>query len=164
MVIKIQFLLIFILVFLLGLILVNGQSLICDVRDKEGLTPCTPSKNEQIIFKMSDIENGNAELENQNFYNYEVCCTYTGKGNLDNKCSGQFSKTVLRLSSTTNAHVEIEPSPFPLDPYLEEACIRSTDPKTDLSFFTQQLKQLGVAIEDEKVIDIKKSRCTYFQV
>jgi hypothetical protein len=56
-----------------------------------------------VLFNMKDTVNSHAESSSQSNYPNLVCCS--GVTGLTNSCSGTYA-TVLRLSGTTNAHVE----------------------------------------------------------
>jgi hypothetical protein len=55
------------------------------------------------ILNIYDYLGGHAELFTQSNYDYKLCCVGTG---ISNSCSATYHATVLRLSDTTNAHVE----------------------------------------------------------
>ena len=61
------------------------------------------SSGETCIFKLSDLTNAHAETCSQTNYNYSVCCSESGRA-LSTSCSGAYDG-VIRLSSSTNAHV-----------------------------------------------------------
>ena len=55
------------------------------------------------VFAISAASGGHAELPGRGNYNYYVCCS--GIAGLGTSCTGNYA-TVLKLSGTTNAHVE----------------------------------------------------------
>lgn len=70
-----------------------------------------------VIWRMSGASNAHAELPSQStaaYANNVVCCS--GVTGLGNSCSGTFA-TALKLSGTTNAHVQQSGS------YTQSACI-----------------------------------------
>jgi len=73
-------------------------------------------QGETLVLKMSDTDNGHAELPGQPLYNHYVCCSGNSLGNT---CQGKYD-TVLRLSENTNAHVET------LSNYPNSACLSTT--------------------------------------
>jgi len=56
-----------------------------------------------VLYRLYDPTGNHAEMSSQSLYPYMVCCT--GITGLSNSCSGTYA-TILKLSSTTNAHVE----------------------------------------------------------
>lgn len=62
----------------------------------------TTSCSGTAVFKMQATSNAHAETSGS--YPYYVCCSYSGL-TLGTSCSGNYA-TVLRISGTTNAHVE----------------------------------------------------------
>lgn len=67
-----------------------------------------------VIYRMSGTSNAHAELPTQALYTQLVCCT--GVTGLGTACTGTFA-TALKLSGTTNAHVQQTGS------YANSACI-----------------------------------------
>jgi len=88
--------LISILIFLLGLFLVEGYA---HMLDCQVTTNCAAT----TIFKISSLTNAHAEVPSLSNYTYKVCCQ-TPSYTLGTSCSTGYN--VLRLSDTTNAHVE----------------------------------------------------------
>src|SRR3989344_1816182 len=92
--------------------LVNAGTLSCSVTTAAA---CTGT----VIWRMSGATNAHAELPSQStaaYANNVVCCS--GVTGLGNSCSGIFA-TVLKLSGTTNAHVQQTGS------YAQSACIQA---------------------------------------
>ncbi|MFH0949029.1 MAG: hypothetical protein V1802_00910, partial [Candidatus Aenigmatarchaeota archaeon] len=101
-----------ILLFLIPLLLYSGNvyaDLQCAVKDS-----C--NSGEVAILNLENDQGGHAELSSQTNYQYRLCCLDTS-GSLGNSCSGNFIE-VLKLSSPTNAHVEV-----PLGTYPYSACL-----------------------------------------
>jgi len=93
--------------------------------------------NEVSIFKLYDPAGNHAELSNQSNYSYRVCCTGAG---LSNSCSATYKDTVLRLSNTTNAHVEKDTS----SGYTgNEVCLSSSTTPITCSYSNTTCSALG---------------------
>ena len=73
------------------------------------------------VANMSYTTNAHAELPGQS-YPYYICCNSVTGSTLTNICSGNY-QAVFALSDTTNAHVEVYPSP---SGYATTACLGST--------------------------------------
>ena len=112
MTIKIYFVLVFILVFLLGLSLVNGAGLSCEVTTADCSSPKT------IVFKIASPTGGHAEIPSGVNYDNKVCCQGDGF-DVGNSCESPDKVTILKLSGTSNAHVQI-PS---VDTYTNDVCL-----------------------------------------
>lgn len=93
---RINILIISILIFLLGILLVKGntEALSCQM---------TANCAGTSVFRISSTVNAHAEIPTLNNYANAVCCQ-SSYYSLGNSCETGFS--VLRLSGTTNAHVE----------------------------------------------------------
>lgn len=104
-----HWLVIFSFLFIVSLVLmqvVYAGTLSCSVT-----TDCSSGT---VIFRMSNTTNAHAQLPSQSSYTQLVCCS--GVTGLSNSCSGNYA-TVLKLSGTTNAHVQQTGS------YANSACI-----------------------------------------
>ena len=96
----------------------TGTCLTCSVKSS-----CT-SGSEIDLLHMSALSNAMAEIEGS--YPNHLCCT--GPADLSNICSG--GETVLRLSSTTNAHVERGD----LSAYTNPVCIKSAEAEYNIQY------------------------------
>ena len=103
---------VFIVAFLAGVGLLKvayAGTLSCTIRT----SACSGGETE--IFEMQNTTNSHAGLPSAS-YNNLVCCS--GVTDLGNSCSGTFA-TVLKLSGTTNAHIQQTGS------YAQSACIQA---------------------------------------
>ncbi len=57
-----------------------------------------------VLYRLYDPNGNHAEMPSQSLYTYMVCCT--GVAGLGNSCATGVNAVVVKLSSTTNAHIE----------------------------------------------------------
>lgn len=91
---KEEFLFIFLLVILVNISFISAAVYDCEIRDKAN---CVGSWH--IVMDLSSDQNAHAEFPNTH-YGKVVCCNWAG----NTVCTG--TNELIRLSSTTNAHVE----------------------------------------------------------
>jgi hypothetical protein len=81
---------------LFGAPIANAGTLSCSVT-----TSCPTGT---VLYRLYDPNGNHAEMPSQSNYTYMVCCT--GVISLGNSCVTGVNATVVKLSSTTNAHIE----------------------------------------------------------
>ncbi|MDD4531638.1 MAG: prepilin-type N-terminal cleavage/methylation domain-containing protein [Candidatus Pacebacteria bacterium] len=93
-----------------------------------------------ILLNMSSSTGGHAELATGTNYNYQVCCTGPS---LSSSCSATKKATILKLSATTNAHVEENT----LSNYLTDSCLATSDTLNAICSYASSCSDIGPEYE-----------------